>query len=475
MRKKSVLALSLLGVGIICGNSCSDSSSCPSSSCVEGNEMCVGDTTFRCKKNVDGCLDLVEAPSACTPGDTRCGASGDQQTCVTDGCTWWGKSESCALGCDETTGRCRTNAACADSCTIGTTSCQGKNRMECKAQPDGCGAWVTAEVCPSSCDAQTGQCVSGCVANCNSLSTVSCQGKSRVECQVVDTCMQNVEIEQCPRYCEAGKCVTCPTACTANAYSCNGLVLQHCEKDENGCLVNRVVETCNTYCDALSGSCKSEAPECKLVNGSHATVVQWTDADTVWVWPKGDGGCKTKDANGKNIRWRLRIAGIDAPECSKAKNSFYYYTCTKDTTYTNTNERYGYEAWQWTETLLPFRSEIILTCDDVTSEGVCEFDNTSDDDADEDEQVYNRFLTYVGYSKNNASYDFSVEIAREGLAFSNTKFPSSKRQQICDSQKEAINAKKNIWSLGNSISDVLKKMSTTKQKGLSSMSSRCNY
>ena len=111
----------------------------------------------------------------------------------------------------------------------------------------------------------------------------------------------------------------------------------------------------------------------------------------------------------------------------------------------------------------------------MTSEGVCEFDNTSDDDADEDEQVYNRFLTYVGYSKNNASYDFSVEIAREGLAFSNTKFPSSKRQQICDSQKEAINAKKNIWSLGNSISDVLKKMSTTKQKGLSSMSSRCNY
>ena len=50
----------------------------------------------------------------------------------------------------------------------------------------------------------------------------------------------------------------------------------------------------------------------------------------------------------------------------------------------------------------------------------------------------NRILAYLGYVKNNTSYDYSTEMARLGMAFSNTKFSSSKRRQICMAQKDAF-------------------------------------
>ncbi len=212
-----------------------------------------------------------------------------------------------------------------------------------------------------------------------------------------------------------------------------------------------------------------------------AKVRQWTDGDTVWVVAKSDGSCNdyeydAEDKKWKNIRWRIRVHGIDAPECSKAKNQYYYYTCIQDSKYTNTNERYGYESWKWAETLLPYNSVVTLTCDDYDkSTGICEYDATADDEADEDEVVYNRFLTYIGYAKNSASYDFSTELAREGLAFSNTKFSSSKRKAICDASKEAKDNGKNIWSLGSSVSDVLNKMGKKKKKGLKNMAKTCGW
>ena len=212
-----------------------------------------------------------------------------------------------------------------------------------------------------------------------------------------------------------------------------------------------------------------------------AKVRQWTDGDTVWVIPKpsdasNDYEFDAKENRWKQIRWRSRIHGIDAPECSKGRNKYYYYTCIRDSKYTNNNERYGYESWEWADDLIGFGSEIVLTCDEYDPKTkICSYDATADDDADADEVVYNRFLAYIGYSKNSASYDFSTELAREGLAFSNTKFKSNKRAEICAASKEAKDAKKNIWSLGNSVSEVLSKMGSTKKNGFSNMPRLCGW
>lgn len=242
------------------------------------------------------------------------------------------------------------------------------------------------------------------------------------------------------------------------------------------------IRTCTSNCKATAGKCSEDLPSCTLTNGVTAKVRQWTDGDTVWVIPKPSDACNdyefdAKENRWKQIRWRIRIHGIDAPECSKGKNKYYYYTCIRDSKYTNNNERYGYESWEWAQYhLLPFNSEIVLTCDEYDPKTkICSYDATADDDADADEVVYNRFLAYIGYSKNSASYDFSTELAREGLAFSNTKFKSNKRAEICAASKEAKDAKKNIWSLGNSVSEVLSKMGSTKKNGFSNMPRLCGW
>ncbi|MBR4984680.1 MAG: thermonuclease family protein, partial [Proteobacteria bacterium] len=150
---------------------------------------------------------------------------------------------------------------------------------------------------------------------------------------------------------------------------------------------------------------------------------------------------------------------------TKAQNSFYYYTCIKDSKYTNDNERMGYDSWNWASQLLPFNAEIIVSCEKTLSDGSCGYDATR-----------HRRLAYIGYERNNASYDFATEIAREGLAFANVEFASttSKIGEICAAQKEAISAKRELWSLAPTVNGVLALMGRDKQRNLKNLESRCN-
>lgn len=392
--------------------------------------------------------------------------------CCLGACSDDGKKAECDLPCD----------------SQGAVSCQNVEGTTFTAMCDwdekaGCFQWSPQEFCEGKCD--NGVCRSqseGDVCNtCSEVGVRSCLGKDLVECRkMADGCLKNDVVETCPIACSGAACSACPTNCTEGEYQCSGKTLRQCVKNAStDCTEWKTIKTCGAFCKAEYGVCTEDLPSCLLKNGVTATVRQWTDGDTVWVVAKSDGTCNdyeydSESKRWKNIRWRIRIHGIDAPECKKAQNKFYYYTCVKDTNYTDTNEPYGYESWVWADKLLPYGSDVILTCEDVDKKtGVCIYDATADDDADEDQQVYNRFLTYIGYSKNNATYDFSTELAREGLAFSNTKFSSEKRSQICSASKEAQDARKNIWSLGSTASEVLSHMGKSKSKGLKNMAKTC--
>lgn len=449
--RELVLAICVLGVSMA-SLSCNDDSGSNDLcgfQCVDGATLCAedGKTQLVCRRGVDGCMTL-EHSKVCDNG------------CRLDG--------SCIDG------------VCGESCDVGAIACDGNVLKKCVSDAaTGCTKFETT-VCEGGC--LDGACVSDkpeCQDACNEGEANVCDGKSLKSCvRNSSTGCTEYKLTPCPNGCADGACI-CSPECSEGPYACFGKTLKQCRTDAAGCGYYETVKRC-TYCNKDIGKCTEDLQgleECQLKNGAKATILQWTDGDTVWVRAKSDGTCNdhlNSDAT-KWVRWRLRIHGIDAPECSKAFNDHKYYTCVKDTNYSDNNERYGYESWKWASDNLPYQTVVTLTCDQQTSNGVCVFDNTSDDDADDDQQVYNRFLTYLGYEKNQASYDFSVELARQGLAFSNTKFSSSKRAKICASQKEAIDQKKNIWSLGNSVSAVLNQMGKSKRKGLSNMSKLCNY
>ncbi len=152
--------------------------------------------------------------------------------------------------------------------------------------------------------------------------------------------------------------------------------------------------------------CTETLPTCTFTSGVQASILNWNDGDTVWVRLLSDGTCNDRewsaDSKGeyawRNVRHHIRVLGIDAPECTKTQNKFYYYECTQDSTYTNDNERFGYESWSKVNSILPFGSSVILTCDQKDSKtGICSNDATG-----------NRKLSYIGYTKNNASYDIAM-------------------------------------------------------------------
>lgn len=408
------------------------------------------------------------------------------------GCLQWSLVEACDKTCEANVcdpvvepGRCDFPCSVPGASECHTFESGGEKllgRAVCvNDEKAGCKRWSLVEECNDTCEENVCDPVpGGCVSDCLTVGERSCRHGDVVECQEVDSgCLKKILVESCEGYCDGGQCKECPTSCTEGSRTCFGYVLKQCKRNSIGCLDWEDVKQCEVFCSKETGSCSEDLPACKLTNGATATVVQWTDGDTLWLYPESKGLCNEKkfdpkEKKWKNIRWRARIHGIDAPECTKERNKYYYYTCIKDSVYTDTNEPYGYEAWDWAQTKLPFRTEVVLTCDKTNWEtGACQYDATADDDAED--PSYNRYLVYLGYSEGSASYDYSTEIARKGLAFSNTKFASSKRSAICRASKEAKDAKVNIWSLADTVSGVLEHMGYTKQRGLKNMPGICGW
>ena len=434
--------------------------------------------------NEDDCI--IFGNIVCPIDQTRCSGNLVQKCSINlFGCFYWKDVQACEVcsdgACSGTSSQpCQDGSCseippknCTNACTQNDARCEGNVLQFCAVGEDGCTFWKDEKTCPNGCEID--HCVADnlpteCETQCN-VGQSYCKGQNVVECQTdADGCPVEVEIEQCSGTCSNGECVACSNSCEIGSKKCLGKTLSECV-DKDGCARYESVKKCESSCYPDVLKCSEDLPTCKIIDGRKGTILQWTDGDTLWVRAKTDGTCNdyeyTANSSGvyswKNVRFDIRLHGIDAPECSKAQNQYYYYTCKQDSSYGNDNEPMGYEAWDAASKLLPYNTEITIYCEQTQNDGTCALDATK-----------KRYLTYIGYEKNNASYDFSTELARMGYAFSNTKFTSSKRKVICDAQREAQQAKVGLWSLGDTPEDVFSQMGSDKRKWLSSMTSKCN-
>ncbi|MBQ9242607.1 MAG: thermonuclease family protein [Proteobacteria bacterium] len=461
-------ACRIVGIGMVCAVLASWVSGCEEEQPAGGLtaiEMCFY-ADERCEElSPEECMSIgkcdVCACNTCTDdcaaGQAICsGNSVSRCTLGADGCHHWGMLEACPGGCAG--GIC---AGLPDACTPNAKQCSGNIVQQCVLS-GGSYQWVNAETCPSGC--ANGMCASAVPGVCTP-NAKQCSGNVVQQCKAgADGSYQWVNAGECPNGCEAGACVVC----REGEYKCFGKTLKKCVSGASASW--QTVKTCQAYCSAESGGCTEDLPACTMKPGSKFLIRQWTDGDTLWIVPKSEGKCNdqeysAEDSKWKDIRFDVRVEGIDAPECTKAQNSYYYYTCIQDTKYTNDNERMGYDSWAKAMEMLPFKSEIIVSCEKTLSDGSCGYDATR-----------KRRLAYIGYERDNASYDFATELARQGLAFANVEFASttSKIGQICSAQKEAISAKRGLWGLSSSVNGVLNLMSKDKQKNLKNLESRCN-
>ena len=474
MRTSIILACAwgaaVLGTAFVCG--CEEPHETPQElsaleMCYYADQRCGELTAAECQ-SIDKCgiCNCGNTPcvNECTPGAAICNGNVVLRCAASaDGCFHWGVNETCPNACVNGACTCA-NGNCADpnACSPGAMQCSGNFVQQCQMSGSSY-QWVNQDNCPhgcvnGACIAEPGECSPG---------AAQCSGNTVQQCKLGGNgAYQWVDAGDCPNGCENGACV----ACLDGNYTCHGKTLKKCASKKW-----QTVKTCQSFCNAsgTNGGCTEDLPACKMKPGAKFLIRQWTDGDTLWIVPKADGTCNDQeysaDDDGKyawrDIRFDVRVEGIDAPECTKAQNTYFYYTCTKDTRYTNDNERMGYESWARADAMLPFKSEIIVSCEKTLNDGSCGYDATR-----------HRRLAYIGYERNNASYDFATELAREGLAFANVEFASTTNKigEICAAQKEAISAKRGLWSLSSNVNGVLNMMGKDKQKNLKNLESRCN-
>ncbi|MGI5830405.1 MAG: thermonuclease family protein [Bradymonadia bacterium] len=287
-----------------------------------------------------------------------------------------------------------------------------------------------------------------------------------------DGCQRDTECGDKQR-CVSGECID--VECRLNTH-CAGTLLcvdykcsdpaDGCQRDtecgdKQRCMSGDCIDVecrLNTHCAGtllcVDYKCSAPLTDCPLINGSKATIVQVTDGDTIWVTVRG--------ANCLQKKYNIRIHGIDAPECSKVRNTYYYYECTQDEHYTNVNEPYGYESWLGVKNIIARNQELTISCDKPVSGGWCPLDDT-----------HERYLAYVSLNYAGKTIDLSTEIARQGLAFAHTGFTSSKLAQICAAQFEAFDNNTGLWSLATSFEGVRELMGKAKRAWLGSNEAKC--
>ncbi len=452
----------------------------------ENMARCLNGNTEICQRDANSCLKWVveptnifnctkDEPAICSLGNVRCDGNNIME-CKTDSTTGqlsWSLKETCPISCSG--GECQTT--CTNACSEGNKQCIGNIVQTCELGTSGCYEWKDGETCPVSCD--DGKCPSTCTNVCVPGGK-HCIGAKVQTCELgASGCYEWKDGEICSNSCHNGECQACGISCNVGTYSCNGKKLTKCIQDGE-CTKWEIQKTCSAYCKAEYATCTEDLPTCLLKPGSRATVLQWTDGDTLWVRAVSDGTCNdyeyTADSSGKfewrNVRYRIRVEGIDAPECKKSQNSYHYYTCVQNTSYNNDNEPMGYESWVEAEKMVAYKAEVTISCEATRDDGSCDYDTTYWEGSGEEP----RHVAYIGFTKDNASYDYSTEIARKGLAFANTEFEktTTKIGDICRAQKEAINAKSGVWSLASTVKGVLGKMGPAKQKNLKNMETICN-
>ena len=129
-------------------------------------------------------------------------------------------------------------------------------------------------------------------------------------------------------------------------------------------------------------------PPPPIANGVKATIIHVTDGDTVYI------------ITGVGARYeRIRIKGINAPECHKAFNGTFQY-CNED------DEVYGLEAYNFVKSYVETHGDkVTITC--VMSGETCEQDD------------FGRYLATLRFEDGK---DLAEETLRAGAGWDFTSF-----------------------------------------------------
>ncbi len=171
---------------------------------------------------------------------------------------------------------------------------------------------------------------------------------------------------------------------------------------------------------------KIPAPK-KIANGVEVRVAHITDGDTLYL-VTGVGG------------WahRVRLLGVNAPECKKSKRGSFY-SCSAD------DEYFGLKSYVLVKEYLKNVSTLTIVC--KNSGDTCEKDD------------FDRYLVSLTLKDGK---DLGSEIIRLGAAWAFTRYSDNQRKERCKAEADAIKNKRGMWKDGR---PALKgKMSSTVKK-----------
>ena len=243
----------------------------------------------------------------------------------------------------------------------------------------------------------------------------------------------------------------------------------------DGTAYSKLVENCSDYChDGETGSnssCSWGQPVCSFKEGSSAELILWIDGDTALLRPfTDDDSCDSSFVswpNGNHEYPKVRILGIDTPECTKARHPGYgQNTCTDDPYYTAENDPYGYDAWQFAMSRVKPGARVSVRCHETD-----EYNNCLKD-------MYNRTLVYVEYNGR----DYSADIISAGLAMPNIqKIPRliEPEKAICQGLMNAISGRLGLYSKctqdATCVSEAAKVLPSAKTGEFDQQYDRCRF
>ncbi len=151
-------------------------------------------------------------------------------------------------------------------------------------------------------------------------------------------------------------------------------------------------------------------------DGWSATIVHVTDGDTLHVTMYPGGWAS-----------RVRLKGINAPECQKGGNGGFQ-SCVAD------DEFFGLEAYKTLERLVKkYGRKVIIRCK-AGSDGFCSKD------------LFKRYLVYLEFKSSGE--DLGRALLSEGAVWTFTRYPSEKLAEYCAAEAEAIKNRRGMWKNG---------------------------
>ncbi len=288
--------------------------------------ICLGNSVAWCVENNEGCL-IWEKYLNCQPEEI---CKGNQCVCTdecnyvgemgcldkiqltecldvfTDGCLHWMPVTSFCLtaeGEECQNGKCV--KTCVDQCNyVGEKSCYDEEtQIVCGKKGDGCLDWIEIYFCSGIGNAcQDGECVTGCVDECDYAGQGSCDGNVLIFCTDydVDPCLEWDNLGDCGMdyNCKDGECVKSCTDEIGCSYDgqvfCNGDLPMKCLTylDDDECLDSyNTANGCSFFGEVCKdGECVANCTdECSPSEKTECSGKDWKqcgnyDADTCLEW-----------------------------------------------------------------------------------------------------------------------------------------------------------------------------------------------